>query len=65
LIASVRIRGRERGESFIDRVGGEVLNSIALALLAGITVATCLSIFVASALLVLWHEYKGSRYDSR
>jgi preprotein translocase subunit SecD len=37
-------------------LGGEVLNGIAFALLAGILVGTYSSIFVASALLVLWHE---------
>jgi preprotein translocase subunit SecF len=40
-------------------LGGEVLNGIAFALLAGIIVGTYSSIFVASALLVLWHEYRG------
>jgi preprotein translocase subunit SecF len=44
-------------------LGGEVLNGIAFALLAGIVVGTYSSIFVASALLVLWHErnQKGRR----
>ncbi len=44
-------------------LGGDVLNGIAFALLAGIVVGTYSSIFVASALLVLWHEYreKGRR----
>ncbi len=40
-------------------LGGEVLNGIAFALLAGIVIGTYSSIFVASALLVLWHEYKS------
>ena len=37
-------------------LGGEVLNGIAFALLAGILVGTYSSIFVASALLVFWEE---------
>ena len=37
-------------------LGGEVLNGIAFALFAGILVGTYSSIFVASALLVMWHE---------
>jgi preprotein translocase subunit SecD len=37
-------------------LGGEVLNGIAFALLAGIVVGTYSSIFVASSLLVLWKE---------
>jgi preprotein translocase subunit SecD len=40
-------------------LGGEVLNGIAFALLAGIVVGTYSSIFVASALLVLWHEHRS------
>jgi preprotein translocase subunit SecF len=39
-------------------LGGDVLNGIAFALLAGIVVGTYSSIFVASALLVLWQEYR-------
>ncbi len=37
-------------------LGGEVLNGIAFALLAGIIVGTYSSIFVASALLVAWRQ---------
>jgi preprotein translocase subunit SecD len=37
-------------------LGGEVLNGIAFALFAGIVVGTYSSIFVASALLVMWQE---------
>jgi preprotein translocase subunit SecF len=39
-------------------LGGEVLNGIAFALLIGIVVGTYSSIFVASALLVMWHDYR-------
>ena len=39
-------------------LGGKVLNGIAFALCAGIVVGTYSSIFVASALLVLWHQYR-------
>ncbi len=42
-------------------LGGEVLNGIAFALLAGIVVGTYSSIFVASALLVMWHERNTGR----
>ncbi len=42
-------------------LGGEVLNGIAFALLAGIIVGTYSSIFVASALLVLWHQRKEAQ----
>jgi len=42
-------------------LGGEVLNGIAFALFAGIVVGTYSSIFVASALLVMWHERHPSR----
>jgi preprotein translocase subunit SecF len=42
-------------------LGGEVLNGIAFALLAGIVVGTYSSIFVASALLVFWHERSSGR----
>ena len=45
-------------------LGGDVLNGIAFALLAGIIVGTYSSIFVASALLVLWRE-RGERRQSR
>ena len=38
-------------------LGGEVLNGIAFALFVGIIVGTYSSIFVASALLVMWHQY--------
>jgi SecD/SecF fusion protein len=37
-------------------LGGEVLNGIAFALLTGIVVGTYSSIFVASALLVVWND---------
>jgi len=40
-------------------LGGEVLNGIAFALFAGIIVGTYSSIFVASALLVMWEEYRS------
>lgn len=39
-------------------LGGEVLNGIAFALFAGVLVGTYSSIFVASALLVMWHKGK-------
>ena len=42
-------------------LGGEVLNGIAFALFVGIIVGTYSSIFVASALLVMWHEYHEGR----
>lgn len=42
-------------------LGGEVLNGIAFALFAGIIVGTYSSIFVASALLVIWHEFRERR----
>jgi preprotein translocase subunit SecD len=42
-------------------LGGEVLNGIAFALLIGIVVGTYSSIFVASALLVMWHDYSAKR----
>jgi preprotein translocase subunit SecF len=42
-------------------LGGDVLNGIALALLVGIVVGTYSSIFVASALLVMWHDYRTNR----
>ncbi len=42
-------------------LGGEVLNGIAFALFVGIVVGTYSSIFVASALLVIWHQYRDSR----
>jgi preprotein translocase subunit SecF len=46
-------------------LGGEVLNGIAFALMAGIIVGTYSSIFVASALLVMWEEYQAKRRQSR
>ena len=42
-------------------LGGKVLNGIAFALCAGIVVGTYSSIFVASALLVMWHQYQDRR----
>jgi preprotein translocase subunit SecF len=39
-------------------LGGEVLNGIAFALFVGIVVGTYSSIFVASALMVMWRERK-------
>jgi preprotein translocase subunit SecD len=42
-------------------LGGEVLNGIAFALLIGILVGTYSSIFVASALLVFWHQRSSER----
>jgi preprotein translocase SecF subunit len=42
-------------------LGGEVLNGIAFALFVGIIVGTYSSIFVASALLVIWQQYRESR----
>jgi preprotein translocase subunit SecF len=42
-------------------LGGEVLNGIAFALFAGIIVGTYSSIFVASALLVMWNERNTKR----
>jgi preprotein translocase subunit SecD len=45
-------------------LGGEVLNGIAFALITGILVGTYSSIFVASALLVFWHE-RSSRRSSQ
>jgi preprotein translocase subunit SecF len=41
--------------------GGEVLHDFSLALLMGIIVGTYSSIFVASPLLVVWHEKAGGR----
>lgn len=40
-------------------LGGEVLNGIAFALFVGIIVGTYSSIFVASALLVMWQDRRG------
>ncbi len=40
-------------------LGGEVLNGIAFALFVGIVVGTYSSIFVASALLVMWEQWKS------
>jgi preprotein translocase subunit SecD len=45
-------------------LGGKVLNGIAFALCSGILVGTYSSIFVASALVVLWHQYKEKRTAS-
>ena len=45
-------------------LGGKVLNGIAFALCAGIVVGTYSSIFVASALLVMWHQYQERRQAS-
>ena len=42
-------------------LGGEVLHDFSLALLMGIIVGTYSSIFVASPLLVVWHEKAGGR----
>ena len=42
-------------------LGGPVLNSIAYALFIGIIVGTYSSIFVASAILVWWHNYQEGR----
>ena len=42
-------------------LGGEVLNGIAFALFIGIVVGTYSSIFVASALLVMWHQYREGK----
>jgi len=39
-------------------LGGDVLNGIAFALFAGIIVGTYSSIFVASALLIMWEDYR-------
>jgi len=38
-----------------------VLNGIAFALCAGIVIGTYSSIFVTSALLVMWHRYQEKR----
>jgi len=46
-------------------LGGEVLNGIAFALFAGIVVGTYSSIFVASALLVMWEQYRSSPKPAR
>jgi preprotein translocase subunit SecF len=42
-------------------LGGPVLNGIAFALFIGIIVGTYSSIFIASAILVWWHNYKQGR----
>jgi preprotein translocase subunit SecF len=42
-------------------LGGEVLNGIAFALFVGIIVGTYSSIFVASAFLLIWQQYRESR----
>lgn len=46
-------------------LGGEVLNGIAFALFVGIVVGTYSSIFVASAILVWWNEYKHGKAAAR
>jgi preprotein translocase subunit SecF len=46
-------------------LGGNVLNGIAFALCAGIVVGTYSSIFVATALLVIWERYRGSPKAAR
>ncbi len=45
-------------------LGGKVLNGIAFALLTGIVVGTYSSIFVASALLVMWHHFQERKKAS-
>ena len=42
-------------------LGGEVLNGIAFALFTGIIAGTYSSVFVASGLLVMWHEHRVDR----
>jgi preprotein translocase subunit SecF len=42
-------------------LGGKVLNGIAFALCVGIVVGTYSSIFVTSALLVMWHQFQERR----
>jgi preprotein translocase subunit SecF len=44
-------------------LGGKVLNGIAFALCAGIVVGTYSSIFVASAILVMWHQFQENRKE--
>jgi preprotein translocase subunit SecF len=46
-------------------LGGEVLNGIAFALFVGIVVGTYSSIFVASALLVMWERYRAAPRPAR
>jgi preprotein translocase subunit SecF len=46
-------------------LGGEVLNGIAFALFVGIIVGTYSSIFVASALLVMWQQFREARTPAR
>jgi preprotein translocase subunit SecF len=46
-------------------LGGEVLNGIAFALFAGIITGTYSSIFVASALLVIWEQHRSRRPAAR
>jgi preprotein translocase subunit SecF len=41
--------------------GGDVLHDFAVALLMGVIVGTYSSVFVASPVLVVWHEKKGGR----
>jgi len=45
-------------------LGGEVLNGIAFALFVGIIVGTYSSIFVASALLVMWEQHRARRLSA-
>jgi preprotein translocase subunit SecD len=45
-------------------LGGQVLNGIAFALFVGIVVGTYSSIFVASALLVMWNQHRAKRQPS-
>ena len=45
-------------------LGGEVLNGIAFALFVGIVVGTYSSIFVASALLVMWRQFREGKTDA-
>jgi preprotein translocase subunit SecF len=42
-------------------LGGEVMNGIAFALFVGIIVGTYSSIFVASALRVMWEQFREGR----
>ena len=45
--------------------GGPVLNGFAFALVAGIIVGTYSSIFIASPILIFWHNYLQGRKKSR
>ena len=42
-------------------LGGEVLNTFALTLMIGIIVGTYSSIYVASAIVVIWKDFRGRR----